>query len=140
MVHSNNLLDFAHEFKSSLKPNNNDHIATDLGAAHLLTAGGFHLIDTTIYGLLKLLLRIVQFSLLFLQDFTNELLNFLMNLSIELGLFLYDILVAVLNLVLSVSSSWLAHISISQLIPRTNYWNGNMPENPDDVDLMFEFY
>ena len=63
-----------------------------------------------------------------------------MTLSIELGLFLYDLLVAILNLVLSVSSSWLAHISISQLVPRSNYWNGSMPQNVEDIDLIEEFY
>ena len=108
-----------------------------LADMHHFNTGIFKIVDFVIFRVMKLVVKVVHFVTLFVYAFVTDFFKFIdQDLGTGLGLFIYDVIGSVLNLVVSVLSMLFARADVRNLIPRSNYWDGQFRmRDPADIDL-----
>ena len=104
---------------------------------HHFNTGIFKIVDFVIFRVMKLVVKIVHFVTLFLYAFVTDFFKFIdQDLGTGLGIFIYDVIGSVLNMVVSILSMLFARADVRNLIPRSNYWDGSFRlTDPADIDL-----
>ena len=105
---------------------------------HHFNTGIFKVLDFVVYRVMKLLVKIVHFITLFALAFIQDFFMFVdKDLGTGLGLFIYDVVGQVLNLVFSIVSMVFARADVRNVIPRSNYFDGTF-RMTDESDIDFK--
>ena len=96
-----------------------------LADMHHFNTGIFKILDFVVYRVMKVAVKIVHFVTLFALAFVQDTFMFIdKDLGTGLGLFIYDVVGQVLNLVFSIVSMIFARADVRNVIPRSNYFDG----------------
>ena len=109
-------------FKNSFFKGDDD---VTLQEAHSFNTGIFKIVDFTVFRVMKLVVKLVHFITLFALAFVTDFFKFIdQDLGVGLGMFIYDVIGNVLNLIVSLVSMIIMRADVRNLIPRTNYFDG----------------
>ena len=92
---------------------------------HHFNTGIFKIVDFILFRVMKLAVKLVHFVTLFIYSFVNDFFMFVdQDLGVGLGMFIWDIIAPVLNLVVSIISMVIMRADVRNLIPVNNYFDG----------------
>ena len=92
---------------------------------HHFNTGIFKVVDFILFRVMKHLLKIVHFITLFIYGFVKDFFMFVdQDLGVGLGMFIWDAIAPVLNLVVSIVSMGFMRADVRNLIPVNNYFDG----------------